>query len=38
MNDAETTAKLSDYRREIADLREKMRSLQASVEPEEVAD
>jgi len=38
MNDAETAAKLSNYRREIADLRKKMRALPASVEPEEVAD
>jgi predicted dithiol-disulfide oxidoreductase (DUF899 family) len=38
MNDAETADKLSDYRRQIADLREEMRALQASVEPAEVQD
>jgi predicted dithiol-disulfide oxidoreductase (DUF899 family) len=38
MNDAETAERLSDYRRQIADLREKMRALQASVEPAEVQD
>jgi hypothetical protein len=36
MNDGEIAAGLSDYRRQIADLREKMRALQASVEPVEV--
>ena len=34
----ETAEKLAVYRRQIADLREKMRATQASVEPEEVAD
>jgi predicted dithiol-disulfide oxidoreductase (DUF899 family) len=34
----ETVEKLTVYRRQIADLREKMRETQASVEPEEVAD
>jgi predicted dithiol-disulfide oxidoreductase (DUF899 family) len=34
----ETTEKLAAYRREIAVLRDKMRALQQSVEPEEVAD
>jgi predicted dithiol-disulfide oxidoreductase (DUF899 family) len=32
----ETSAKLADYRRQITDLREKMRAMQAAVEPEEV--
>jgi predicted dithiol-disulfide oxidoreductase (DUF899 family) len=34
----ETTAKLAAYRHEIAALRDKMRGLQAEIEPEEVAD
>src|SRR5215469_16349049 len=34
----ETTAKLAGYRREIGALRERMRVLQAEIEPEEVAD
>lgn len=34
----ETTVRLAAYRREIAALRDKMRDLQAAVEPEEVAD
>jgi predicted dithiol-disulfide oxidoreductase (DUF899 family) len=34
----ETTAKLAEYRHEIAALRGKMRALQAEIEPEEVAD
>jgi predicted dithiol-disulfide oxidoreductase (DUF899 family) len=34
----ETAAKLDAYRRQIADLRAKMREVQASVEPEEVPD
>jgi predicted dithiol-disulfide oxidoreductase (DUF899 family) len=38
MNDVQTTDKLSAYRRQIADLRKKMRALQASIEPEEVPD
>lgn len=38
MNDAAIADKLSVYRRQIADLREKMRALQASVEPAEVQD
>jgi predicted dithiol-disulfide oxidoreductase (DUF899 family) len=38
MSYRETTARLNEYRREIAGLRDKMRALQASVEPEAVAD
>ncbi len=38
MNDAAIADKLSVCRRQIADLREKMRALQASVEPAEVQD
>jgi Bacterial protein of unknown function (DUF899) len=34
----ETAEKLAEYRSEIADIREKMRSAQASTEPEEVQD
>jgi predicted dithiol-disulfide oxidoreductase (DUF899 family) len=34
----ETTAKLAEYRHEITALRDKMRALQAEIEPEEVAD
>jgi predicted dithiol-disulfide oxidoreductase (DUF899 family) len=34
----QTVEKLTSYRRQIADLREKMREAQASVQPEEVAD
>ena len=34
----ETTAKLAEYRHEIGALRDKMRALQAEIEPEEVAD
>ena len=34
----ETVETLASYRRQIAELREKMRETQASVEPEEVAD
>jgi predicted dithiol-disulfide oxidoreductase (DUF899 family) len=34
----ETTGKLAAYRQEIAALRDKMRALQQSVEPEEIAD
>ena len=34
----ETTAKLAEYRHEIGTLRDKMRALQAEIEPEEVAD
>lgn len=34
----ETTARLAGYRLEIAALRDKMRALQAEIEPEEVAD
>jgi predicted dithiol-disulfide oxidoreductase (DUF899 family) len=33
-----TTARLASYRRDIADIRKKMRELQREVEPEEVAD
>src|SRR5947207_7569269 len=33
-----TSAKLAEYRREIAAIRKKMRAAQAGVEPEEVAD
>src|SRR5437588_4722447 len=38
MNYRDTTRQLSEYRREIADIREKMRKAQAAVEPEEVSD
>ena len=38
MSYRETTARLAAYRREIAALRDKMRALQQTVEPEEVAD
>jgi predicted dithiol-disulfide oxidoreductase (DUF899 family) len=38
MSYRETTAKLAGYRREIAALRDKMRAVQAGVEPEAVAD
>src|SRR5277367_549571 len=34
----ETTTKLAEYRHEITALRDKMRALQAEIEPEEVAD
>jgi predicted dithiol-disulfide oxidoreductase (DUF899 family) len=34
----ETTAKLAEYRREIGSLRERMRVLQAEIEPQEIAD
>jgi predicted dithiol-disulfide oxidoreductase (DUF899 family) len=34
----ETTAKLDEYRREIGSLRERMRVLQAEIEPQEIAD
>jgi predicted dithiol-disulfide oxidoreductase (DUF899 family) len=34
----ETAAKLDDYRRQIADLRRKMREVQAAAAPEEIAD
>jgi predicted dithiol-disulfide oxidoreductase (DUF899 family) len=34
----ETTARLAEYRHEITALRDKMRALQAEIEPEEVAD
>ena len=34
----ETAEKLAEYRSQIADIREKMRSAQASIEPEEVHD
>ena len=34
----ETAEKLAEYRSQIADIREKMRSAQASIEPEEVQD
>lgn len=34
----DTAARLADHRRQIADLRKKMREIQASVEPEEVSD
>jgi hypothetical protein len=33
-----TAEKISEYRRQIADLREKMRAAQAAIEPEEVKD
>lgn len=38
MNYQETSALLDDYRRQIADLREKMRQARAAAEPEEVRD
>lgn len=38
MSYRETTARLAGYRHEIAALREKMREMQAAVEPEEVPD
>jgi len=38
MSYKDTAAKLNDYRRQIADLRRKMREAQASIEPEEVRD
>ena len=38
MSNAETATKLSAYRQQMAEIREKMRSLQASIEPEEVPD
>lgn len=38
MNYRDTSEKLADYRRQIAELRQKMRAAQASVEPEEVKD
>ena len=34
----ETAEKLAEYRSQIAEIREKMRSAQASIEPEEVQD
>jgi predicted dithiol-disulfide oxidoreductase (DUF899 family) len=38
MNYADSATKLRDYRRQIADLREKMRAAQAEAEPQEVQD
>ena len=38
MNYADSAAKLGDYRRQMADLREKMRVAQAEAEPQEVQD
>ena len=38
MKDKETAEKLAEYRSQIAEIREKMRSAQASIEPEEVQD
>lgn len=38
MSYKETSAKLHDYRRQIADLRRQLRETQAAAEPEEVAD
>jgi predicted dithiol-disulfide oxidoreductase (DUF899 family) len=38
MTYAETSQKLRDYRRQIGDLRKKMREAQATIEPEEVTD
>src|SRR6266851_5306323 len=38
MSYRETTTQLAEYRRQIAALREKMRSAQAAIEPEEVSD
>lgn len=38
MNYRETSARLAEYRRQIAELRDKMREARAAAEPEEVAD
>lgn len=38
MNYRDATAKLADYRHQISEIREKMRSTQADIEPEEVQD
>src|SRR5260370_32377767 len=38
MNYQATSARLADYRREIAELRDKMREARAAIEPEEVPD
>ncbi len=38
MNYKRTAERLTEYRRQIADIREKMRSAQASIEPEEIQD
>jgi len=38
MNYRESTGRLADYRRQITDLREKMREVQAAIEPQEVRD
>ena len=38
MSYRETTGQLNEYRRQIAEIREKMRSVQASIEPETVRD
>ncbi len=38
MNYKDTSKKLEDYRRQISDLREKMRAAQAAAEPQEVRD
>jgi predicted dithiol-disulfide oxidoreductase (DUF899 family) len=38
MNYRETSARLAEYRRQIADLRDKMREARATAEPEEVPD
>jgi predicted dithiol-disulfide oxidoreductase (DUF899 family) len=38
MSYRDTSAKLADYRRQIAELRQQMRAVQASAEPEEVRD
>jgi predicted dithiol-disulfide oxidoreductase (DUF899 family) len=38
MNYKETAGKLAEYRSQIADIHEKMRSARASIEPEEVQD
>ncbi len=38
MNYHETSARLAEYRRQIADLRERMRKVRAAAEPEEVPD
>jgi predicted dithiol-disulfide oxidoreductase (DUF899 family) len=38
MNYRESSARLADYRRQIADLRDKMREARAAAEPEEVPD
>ena len=38
MNYRETSATLAEYRRQVAEIRDKMRAVQTAVEPEEVSD